>query len=187
MTSISTPSRLSFLRRAPRLRGGSPSGALAADDGARRLVGAHQAQPPAAAGEEVLDHLLEVPGGRGEGLLEALLDAPVGLLDEALELGQRTLEVPALGLELLDVRDRLLVLRPASGLTGPSCSRRMRSRSTRASSAARSSSGSGSVAGSGSSPSRPASSPSSRSTSVAESRACWARDLGGGDRVARLA
>jgi hypothetical protein len=58
----------------------------------------------------VLDDVLEVLGRRRERLLERLADAAVGLLDEALELGERRLEVAALGLELLDVRDRLLVL-----------------------------------------------------------------------------
>src|SRR5262249_30027295 len=49
-------------------------------------------------------------GRRREGLLESLLDPPVGVLDQALELAQRGLEILALRLELLDVLERLLVL-----------------------------------------------------------------------------
>src|ERR687896_49261 len=57
----------------------------------------------------MLHHVLEVPRRGGERLFEGLADPAVRLLDEALELGQRGLEVAALGLELLDVLHRPLV------------------------------------------------------------------------------
>ena len=65
---------------------------------------------PRAAGEQPLDHVLEVARGRLERLLEALADPAVGLADQAPQLGERLLQVLALRLELLDVRERLLVL-----------------------------------------------------------------------------
>src|SRR4051812_27318891 len=66
-----------------------------------------EAQPAAAAGEELCRHLLEVARGGREGLLERVADALVRVPDQGLELAQRGLEVLALALELLDVRDRL--------------------------------------------------------------------------------
>ena len=79
--------------------------------------------------------------GGGERLLEGGGDLAVGLADQLRELGERLLEVLALRLELLDVRaSRSSYSRSASGLTGPSCSRRRISRSIEASTAARSSS-----------------------------------------------
>ena len=89
---------------------GARLGVGAAQDRARTGVLAHEPQAPAAAGEQVLDDLLEVARRGGEGLLEGLADAAVGVADEALELAQRGLEVLALGLELLDVREGLGVL-----------------------------------------------------------------------------
>ena len=89
---------------------GCSGGLLAGDHRTRRLLGPHQPQPAAAAREQVLHDVLEVLGRRLEGLLEALADAPVGLLDQALELRERRLEVGPLGLQLLDVAHRLLVL-----------------------------------------------------------------------------
>ena len=64
----------------------------------------------------MLDHFLEVPRRGLEGLLERLADAAVGFLDQPLELRERALEVRALGLELLDVRHRLLVLPGGQGV-----------------------------------------------------------------------
>ena len=113
VTSISTPGlRLLVLvgsgrPRAPRSSGG---GSPPTHRARAASLGLHEPQAPAAAREEVLDDLLEVPRGRLEGLLERLADAPVGLLDQPLELGERALEVGALRLELLDVRHRLVVL-----------------------------------------------------------------------------
>ena len=92
-----------------RTRGRGPR-VLAAEHRARAGVIADQPQPAAAAREELVDDLLEVARGRLEGLLEGLADAPVGLGDQRAELAQRGLEVPALGLELLDVGERLRVL-----------------------------------------------------------------------------
>ena len=109
VTSISTPA--SGCSSSPSTgSGASPSGALAAHDRPRAHLLVDQPERAAAAREQVLDDVLEVPRGGVEGLLERLADAAVGLLDEALQLGERALEVGALGLELLDVRDRLVVL-----------------------------------------------------------------------------
>src|SRR6185503_18657108 len=82
----------------------------AAEHRARSGVLADQAQPAAAAGEELLGDLFEVLRRRLERLLEGLADAAVGVADQALELAHRGLEVLALGLELLDVLERLFVL-----------------------------------------------------------------------------
>jgi hypothetical protein len=83
---------------------------LPTQDGPWAGVRLDEPEAPAAAREEVRHDVLEVARGGLEGLLEALADAAVGLLDEALELGQGGLEVGALRLELLDVLDGLLVL-----------------------------------------------------------------------------
>ena len=104
VTSISTPGLGLLVLSLDGLR------LLAADHRARAHLLVNQPERAAAAREEVLDDVLEVPRGGVEGLLERLADAAVGLLDEALELGERALEVGALGLELLDVRDGLVVL-----------------------------------------------------------------------------
>ena len=85
-------------------------GVAAAQHGPRAGVLAHEPQAAAAAREQLRGDLLEVLGGGGEGLLEGLLDPPVGVADQPAQLAQRVLEVLALGLELLDVRERLLVL-----------------------------------------------------------------------------
>ncbi len=53
--------------------------------------------------------MLEVPRGGLERLLEALADLAVGVGDQLVQLAQRGLEIVALALELLDVRERLLV------------------------------------------------------------------------------
>ena len=58
----------------------------------------------------MLDQLLEVALGRLEGLLEGRVDLAVGLADQALELGERRLEVRRAAPRALDVRERLLVL-----------------------------------------------------------------------------
>ena len=76
--------------------------------GARVLV--DEPEPPAAAGEELLGELLEVGRSGRERLLERLADLTVGVAHEGLELAQRRLEIGALALELLDVRERLVVL-----------------------------------------------------------------------------
>ena len=102
--------RLGLLARSLRRRARPPSGGSSPRDHGARPVALDQPQLPAAAGEQVLHDVLEVPRGGLEGLLEALADAPVGLRDQALELGQRGLQVGALLLELLHVGDRLVVL-----------------------------------------------------------------------------
>ena len=71
----------------------------------------------------------------------------------------------------------------ASGLTGPSCSRRFCRRSMRAASASRSPSGSGSPAGSGSRPSLVASSESVRADLLGAVARLLGADLGDGDRL----
>src|SRR5918999_27357 len=101
---------LALLLLLVRIRLGRVRGVLAGDHRARAVLGVDEPQAAATAREQVLDDVLEVLGSRLEGLLEALPDAAVGLLDEALELREGGLEVAALALELLDVRDRLLVL-----------------------------------------------------------------------------
>src|SRR5918999_3293831 len=101
---------LALLLLLVRIRLGRVRGVLAGDHRARAVLGVDEPQPAAAAREQVLDDVLEVLGGRLEGLLEALPDPPVGLLYEARELGEGGLQVAALALELLDVRDSLLVL-----------------------------------------------------------------------------
>src|SRR6187549_1529508 len=78
--------------------------------GLARRSQADPAQRPAAAGEEVLDHLLEVLGGRLEGLLEGPLDLAVDVADQRFQLAHAALDVLALDLERLDVLARLLVL-----------------------------------------------------------------------------
>ncbi len=83
---------------------------LAAEHRPRRLLVLDQPQAPGAAGEHVADQLLEVARGRREGLLEGLLDLAVGFADHRAQLAQRRLQVAALALELLDVRERLRVL-----------------------------------------------------------------------------
>ena len=125
VTSISTPasgcsSSVALRPPAPRRRA---SGSLAADTGAGPLR-LHEPQPAAAAREQVLHDLLEVLRGRLEGLLERLADAPVGLLDQALELRQRGLEVLALVSSSSTCATASSYSCLASGFTGPSCSRR---------------------------------------------------------------
>ena len=118
MTSISTPcdANSSSSGSAP----AHPPRRASAASGCRRLGAPEhrlgpapvvdQAQAPAAAREQVLDQLLEVALGGLERLLEGRVDLAVGLADQALELRERRLEVGALGLEALDVLERLLVL-----------------------------------------------------------------------------
>ena len=117
VTSISTPA--SGCSSSSRPGGSAPSGGVLAGDHGARALALHEPQPAAAAREQVLHDLLEVLRGGLEGLLEALADAPVGLGDQALELRHRRLEVAALLLELLDVRDRLLVLLLGKRVDGP--------------------------------------------------------------------
>ena len=89
----------------------SPCGQrLAAEHRPRRLLFIDEPQASAAAREDVADELLEVACGRRERLLEGLLDLAVGLADHPAQLAQRRLQVAALALELLDVRERLGVL-----------------------------------------------------------------------------
>ena len=157
------------------------SGALAADHRARRLLGAAPAAAaPRPPGNRCCDHLLEVPRGGLEGLLEALADAPVGLLDQALELGQRA---PPGRARCASSSSTWATASSysclASGLTGPSCSRRRARRSTRASRAVALLLGQGArLRGSARAPAcRRARSARARA-SAAVSRTCWARDLG---------
>ena len=110
--------RLALLLLLVRVGLGRVRGVLAGDHRAGTVLGVDEPQAAAATGEQVLDDVLEVLGRRLERLLEALPDATVGLLDEALELGEGGLEVAPLGLELLDVRDRLLVLLLGEGVDG---------------------------------------------------------------------
>ena len=110
VTSISTPASgcsSSSASGSGRLAVGKR---LASHDGPRAHLLLDEPQLAAAAREQVLDDVLEVLRGGLEGLLERLADPAVGLLDEALELGERRLEVAALGLELLDVSHGLVVL-----------------------------------------------------------------------------
>src|SRR5437763_1918525 len=61
-------------------------------------------------GDAVVAHRAPVDRGSGERRLEGLADLAVGVADERAQLTQRGLEVLALALELLDVRERLGVL-----------------------------------------------------------------------------
>src|SRR3954468_10039981 len=118
VTSTSTPGSAaagpssSVAGAPPAGRGSLGPGVLLAAQHRPGPGGVHQPQAPAATGEQVLDDLLEVARRGLEGLLEADPDLPVGLLDQALELGQRVLEVRPLALELLNVGHGLLVLLP---------------------------------------------------------------------------
>src|SRR4029077_9353021 len=67
-------------------------------------------QAPAPAGEQVLDHLLEVLRRRLESLLEGTLDLAVDVADQRLQLVHAALGVLALALQRLDVLASLLVL-----------------------------------------------------------------------------
>ena len=97
--------------RAPRHRRRLGLGrTLAAQHAGRTRALGDQAQPSAAAGEQLRGQLLEAARRGGEGLLEGLPDLPVGVGDQLLELAQRGLEVGPLALELLDVGQRLGVL-----------------------------------------------------------------------------
>ena len=110
VTSISTPASGCSLVVGLRLGRLAVGERLAAHDGPRAHLLLDEPQLAAPAREQVLDDVLEVLRGGLEGLLERLADPAVGLLDEALELGERRLEVAALGLELLHVRHGLVVL-----------------------------------------------------------------------------
>src|SRR5262249_14341469 len=90
-----------------------------AEHGARAGVLAHEPQPPATAGEELLGELLEVLRRRRERLLERLADLAVGVADQAVQLAQRRFEGGAPALQLLDVRERLLVLLLRGRVGGP--------------------------------------------------------------------
>src|SRR5436853_4527862 len=93
----------------PGLFGGRPVLHLAAEHGPR-AVGLHEPQATATPRKQMRHDVLEVPRGRLERLVEGLPDTAIRLADQAAELRHRRLEVRALGLEVLDVRDRLLVL-----------------------------------------------------------------------------
>ena len=110
VTSISTPASGWSSSSPVRLRRLAVGEGLASDHRPRPHLLLDEPQLAAAAREQVLDDVLEVLRRRLEGLLERLTDPAVGLLDQALELRQRRLQVGALGLELLDVLHRLVVL-----------------------------------------------------------------------------
>ena len=82
-------------------------------------LGVDHPQAAAAAREEVLGQLLEVPLRGLEGLLERRRDLAVRVADQAVELGQRGLEIGALLGELLDVLERLGVLALRQRVHGP--------------------------------------------------------------------
>ena len=109
--SISTPVRSSSGSSSSSGSAGSAQRlAVVADRGGAARVLVDEPQPPAAAGEELLGELLEVGCSGRERLLERLADLTVRVAHEGLELAQRRLEIGALALELLDVRERLVVL-----------------------------------------------------------------------------
>ena len=176
VTSISTPASGCSSSSASAGSGASPVGQrLAADHRPRAHSSWTSRSRPRPPGNRCCDDVLEVLRRGLEGLLERLADAAVGLLDQPLELRERALEVVALRLELLDVRDGLLVLplgervhraELLAAAHQPLHARRAAPRAPRRAAARR--------RARGSSPSRPASSFSSRSASAAESRTCCA-------------